>query len=83
MRLIILAILLYLLYRVVKNYLTRAKGLNHQSRTSEISDMVQDPVCKTFISAREAETRVIGGRIYHFCSKQCAERFEIEQGRKK
>lgn len=83
MRLIILAILLYLLYRVVKKYLTRHKDLNYQGRTTEISDMVQDPVCKTFISAREAERRVIGGRVYYFCSRECAERFEVDQEREK
>ncbi len=79
MRLIILAILLYLLYRVVKNYLSRGQDGSREDRAGEVSEMVQDPVCKTFVRVRDAEKRVIGGRTYYFCSKECAERFEIEE----
>ncbi len=79
MRLIILAILLYLLYRVVKNYLSRGRDLGREDRAGEISDMVQDPVCKTFVRVGDAEKRFVGGRTYYFCSKECAERFEVEQ----
>lgn len=78
MRLILLAILLYLLYRVLRSYLGKAKTPDrHQG--GEINDMVQDPVCKTFIHVRDAEKRVIKGQTHYFCSKECAERFEIEQ----
>ena len=79
MRLIILAILLYLLYRVVKRYLSRGQDLRFRDGTGEVSDMVQDPVCKTFVRAKDAKRRVVGGHTFYFCSEECAERFEIEQ----
>ncbi len=79
MRLIIIAVLLYLLYRVVKNYLSRGRNITHHERTGEINDMVQDPVCKTFVRVKDAEKRSIGGHTYYFCSKECAERFEIQE----
>lgn len=82
MRLIILAILLYVLYRIVKNYINRPKTINRGEGIPKVSDMVQDPVCKTFIRAKDAETRVIDGQVYHFCSKECAARFEEERARK-
>jgi len=79
MRLIIIAILLYILYRVVKNYLFKGVPRGPQGSGDQISDMVQDPVCKTFIRARDAHRRLIGGKTYYFCSSECAERFKIEQ----
>ena len=81
MRLIILAILLYLLYRVLRSYLGKAKPLDRRQGGGEVSDMVQDPVCKTFIHVRDAEKRVINGQTYYFCSKECAEQFLLEQKR--
>jgi YHS domain-containing protein len=38
--------------------------------------MVQDPSCKTYIPKRDARRKVIEGKEYFFCSKDCADRFE-------
>ena len=79
MRLIIIAVLLYLLYRVVKNHVAKGGKLGRDEGSGEINDMVQDPVCKTFIRVKDAEKRLIRGQTYYFCSKECAERFEIQE----
>jgi uncharacterized protein len=77
MRILILALLGYLLYRSVRRYLRTDQGTLRRHETSEaIDEMVQDPVCKTYVPMREAEKRVIGGKTYYFCSEKCAEEFE-------
>ncbi|MGQ0667703.1 MAG: hypothetical protein ACT4O4_11790 [Nitrospiraceae bacterium] len=41
--------------------------------------MVQDPVCQTFVPRRIAVIEKIGGQTYCFCSRQCAARFQSQQ----
>ncbi|MBW2094544.1 MAG: YHS domain-containing protein [Deltaproteobacteria bacterium] len=76
MRLLLLLLLGYLLYRTVRRYLRSGQNLEHHEGTDAIDEMVQDPVCKTYVPVREAEKRVIGGRAYYFCSKKCADEFQ-------
>lgn len=38
--------------------------------------MVQDPVCGMYVSKRDAISREINGRIFYFCSRNCADEFE-------
>ena len=85
LRLLILAALVYLLYRMLRKVLAGVGGGNPNlktgspSGTGPINEMIQDPVCKTYIPRADAERRFIGGREQLFCSKECAERFEREQ----
>ena len=77
MRILILIFLGYLLYRVVRRYLAAGKTVERDERgEGSIDEMVQDPVCKTYVLLREAEKRVIGGKTYYFCSRKCADEFE-------
>lgn len=79
-RLIILVFLIYLLYRVVRRYLgpgQRGQGTyNEGTGMGAVDEMVQDPMCKTYIPRRDAHKRVINGITYFFCSSECADRFE-------
>jgi YHS domain-containing protein len=43
---------------------------------SVIDEMVQDPVCRTYVPLREAKRRIVDGEEYFFCSDQCADEFE-------
>jgi len=84
MRLLILALLVYILYRVLRLYMGPGRKPGEASmRKSEpggvIDEMVRDPLCKTYIPLREAERRVIDGETYFFCSDQCADTFEKEK----
>ncbi len=76
MRLLILAFLAYLLYRVLKHFFGGPKVRRPEPDGGAIDEMVQDPWCKTYIPLREAEKRVIRGQTYFFCSKACADKFE-------
>jgi YHS domain-containing protein len=78
MRLLIFAFLAYLLYRVIKGVLSSGQRPIRRNDRGTIDEMVQDPLCKTYIPLRDALTRTIGGKEYFFCSSECADKFEKE-----
>jgi YHS domain-containing protein len=77
-KLIIYVVLGYLLYRVFKGLFSPSKGLEKRGSAGVIDEMVQDPLCKTYIPRRDAQKRVIGDNEYFFCSNECASKFETE-----
>jgi YHS domain-containing protein len=84
MRLLIFLLLGYLLYRVVRRYLTGGQTVRQQGgNEGSIDEMVQDPVCKTYVPLREAEKRVFEGKTHYFCSTDCAEKFEEQLKKRK
>ncbi|MCF8145413.1 MAG: YHS domain-containing protein [Deltaproteobacteria bacterium] len=83
MRFLILILLAYVAYRLVRRFLGPVQHPpdQHTEPSPEgglIDEMVQDPYCKTYIPKRTAVRRVVAGREYFFCSEACADRFEIE-----
>ena len=75
-RFLILAILGYLLYRILKTFFRSNKEIDRSVDGGLIDEMVQDPYCKTYIPRRESVKRVIDGNEYRFCSDECASKFE-------
>lgn len=76
MRYLLIVILAYLFYRMLKGrWGKRPNKFQDSSETKGISEMVQDPLCKTFVHVREAERRVVRGQEYFFCSQKCADKF--------
>jgi uncharacterized protein len=78
LRLFILAILLYILYRLIKGSFKQRGKIFKGRRDGVIDEMVQDPYCKIYVPRRQAVRRVMGGSEIFFCSKECADRFEVE-----
>jgi len=76
MRIIILTILGYLLYRVVRVVFSSRKTFKRNGNGGPIDEMVQDPFCRTYIPLRDAQKKIINGKEYFFCSRECAEKFE-------
>lgn len=35
----------------------------------------QDPVCGTYVAAASSLRKITGGKVYHFCSEECRDRF--------
>jgi YHS domain-containing protein len=35
----------------------------------------QDPVCGTYVSVETSLKKIVAGRVYHFCSPECRNRF--------
>jgi uncharacterized protein len=79
MRLLILALLAYVLYRLLRGFFTPGQKLKGNEGRGAIDEMVKDPLCETYVPLRDSQRRVIGGREYFFCSKECADKFEKEQ----
>lgn len=85
-RLILLFVILYLLYRVTKNLIGSAaqkkrirseKNRNRQpDRIGE--ELVEDPVCGTFVPISSATTLSESGRTVYFCSRECLEKYRKE-----
>jgi len=44
-------------------------------------DMVQDPVCKTYVPRGSAVSADVGGQTYLFCSRDCADTFQNQISR--
>jgi YHS domain-containing protein len=75
-RLLFLIILGYLFYRAIKSAFGKTKGIKKGPDGAVIDEMVQDPFCKTYVPLREAVKKTLGGQVYFFCSKECADKFE-------
>ncbi|MEN8140089.1 MAG: YHS domain-containing protein [Thermodesulfobacteriota bacterium] len=73
-RLLILAILFYILYRV----LFAKKKIQQQQQTPPppLDDTLEeDPVCHTYIPRHEALTLQDNGTTHYFCSEECRKKF--------
>ena len=79
MRLVIIAILAYILYLIIKWFLGSGKKINLGSNGGVIDEMVQDPFCKTYIPRRDSLKRVIEGKEYFFCCDECASKYKSER----
>ena len=79
-RFFVFIILIYVLYKVIKNVgqLKPAKNGNYQFKASPVGgeDLVEDPVCHTYVPLSQAFKKEISGNDYYFCSKQCSEKYE-------
>jgi uncharacterized protein len=38
-------------------------------------DLMRDPVCGTYVSTAVSVTRTVKGRVLHFCSPECRDKF--------
>ena len=70
--LILLVILFYMLRRAVQDW--GAKDSVPAQPGKDV--MIQDPVCKVYITAGSAVTERVGEQTYYFCSKDCAQSFK-------
>ena len=68
MRLLILLLLLYVLYRVGRSLLGSSKMFQKKEQTGAIDEMVQDPHCKTYIPLRQAKWEIIDGKELFFAA---------------
>jgi YHS domain-containing protein len=76
-RFILFLVLFYLLYRVIK-YFQKTKSIkvdDYKYKTAQVEgeDLVEDPLCHTYISVSQAHKKEITGKEYYFCSKECCE----------
>jgi len=76
-RLIFFILLAYFAYRILKGLLGMGSRVFQQnSNGNVVSEMVQDPLCKTYIPRNEACRILLQGKEFFFCSEECAEKFK-------
>ncbi len=76
-RLIFLALLAYLLYRLI---FARPKDEGQDETADRSHDvLVEDPVCHTYVPEGQAVTLRHQGATMHFCSEKCRDQFMLAQ----
>ena len=76
-RIIIILILLIILFLMIRKSIRDYRNNKSSDPSLPSKDMmVQDPVCKMYITAGAAVVEKIGGQHYHFCSNECALKFK-------
>jgi YHS domain-containing protein len=40
-------------------------------------ELKKDPVCGTYVSTSASVTRTVDGKLIHFCSKECRDKYRI------
>jgi YHS domain-containing protein len=80
-RLLLILAVFFILYILLRQAIRGFKQQNVDDRGTSVDQdqMVQDPVCHTFIPRRMAVIERIGGQTYCFCSKECATAFQKQQ----
>jgi YHS domain-containing protein len=75
-RLLLILGLLIVLYFLVRKALREFNKPSLPNRgNAGVDQMIQDPVCRTYIPRANAVSASIGGQTYYFCSTDCAHTF--------
>ncbi len=40
-----------------------------------VGELMQDPVCGVFVPSATSTKKTVGGKLYHFCSANCRDKF--------
>ena len=87
LRLIIIGLLLYILYRLlIGPGKKKVQGKKQSSAASggEVQDiLVEDPVCDTYVPKGQAVQLHHDKQMYYFCSNKCCEMFLKKKGAEK
>lgn len=73
-RFIIAIIVLYLVYKLVKEW-KAVKGSSKANVPAPGEDLVEDPVCHTYLPISNARRVCIGGKTHYFCSEKCLDEY--------
>ena len=83
LKFIISVIVVYFLYQIAKKIgaLKSTANPNDPSRfpAGKGEELVEDPVCHTYIPVSQAYKREISGKDYYFCSKKCSDQYPLEK----
>ena len=79
-RIVILAILFYILYRLLKSGGKKKVKAKHQGSLPVQDVLVEDPFCHTYIPKKQAVSASKNGKDYYFCSNDCRDKFISSKG---
>ncbi len=84
LRLLILGVLLYILYRLLfggKKRRVKSAGKKERGGQLPAHDvLVEDPVCHTYVPKKHAVVTRQGDTTYYFCSEKCRDTFLTGKG---
>ncbi|MEN8199505.1 MAG: hypothetical protein ABFR63_05465 [Thermodesulfobacteriota bacterium] len=89
MKIVVIAILLYIGYRLLVSDWRKKKGNGHEdSARNSVDDepvadvLVEDPVCHKLVPKHQAIRLKVKGKedIVYFCSEECCNRFVSQRG---
>ncbi len=79
LRLMVYAVLIFLLYRAGRWLIShiKQKNISPPGKIPPIAreDLVQDPNCKTYLPLSSAIKEVIDGKTVYFCGHQCRDEY--------
>ncbi|MBZ5607038.1 MAG: YHS domain-containing protein [Acidobacteriia bacterium] len=90
---LLLAVILISVFRAVVGVVARGfselvnPGANRQGRQSAANqvpltgELKKDPTCGTYIATATSIKETVGGETFHFCSKQCRDKFVASMAR--
>ncbi|MCI5211941.1 MAG: YHS domain-containing protein [Candidatus Electrothrix sp. ATG2] len=91
-RLFLLALLLYIAWRLVRSLIrdkitqeakSQLRKKSEQAEKTSVQDiLVEDPICHTLIPKHQAIRLRQDGKNYYFCSDSCCDQFTGEPGGK-
>jgi YHS domain-containing protein len=73
--LLLIAYVGYGLFRQIAHSLGFGRPSSRPRECREAEELVQDPICQTFIPRKEALKAERDGKDYFFCSEGCLKRF--------
>jgi YHS domain-containing protein len=77
-RLLILAVLFYILYRVIFGG-EKKDAVKTEKIAANEDLLLEDPVCHTYVPQSSAIKLEKNGKTYYFCSQKCCDAFKKEQ----
>lgn len=86
LRIIILALLFYIGYRLLKSSFMKKSSLEDSADSEpgpsdRLTDvLVEDPVCHKLVPKAQAVRLDQNGEIFYFCSQECCNEFASEKG---
>ena len=81
-RLMLVVGVLVVAYFLLRSAIKEFRGLKGPFQPpASREDMVQDPVCKTYVPRGSAVLADVGGQTYLFCSRNCADTFQNQISR--
>ena len=87
LRILILAVLFYLGYRLIKANFSKSDEKNKDETQDEqtrqggaITDvLIEDPVCHKLVPKQQAYALEAEDGVHYFCSKECGDKFAADQ----
>ena len=78
---LVLAVAIYLLYRMFANDLLKKKTQDKEDDAAEMErkvaagEMVKDPECGAYVSVEDSIAVRDGDKVHRFCSYECRDKF--------